>query len=70
MTSDDAEQYLFTQVMGATKEYADAAKRLAIGQEHAANRLAQAEKLRQLFKAAPQGEAGSDPKTITVARGV
>jgi hypothetical protein len=59
MTSDDAEKYLFTQVMGATKEYADAAKRLAIGQEDAANRLAQAEKLRQLFGAA-QGEAGSE----------
>jgi hypothetical protein len=63
MTSDDAEKYLFTQVMGATKEYADAAKRLEIGQEDAANRLAQAEKVRQLFEAA-QGEAGSDAETI------
>jgi hypothetical protein len=61
MTSDDAEKYLFTQVMGATKEYADAAKRLAIGQEDAANRLAQAEKLRVLFEA---DEAGSDAETI------
>ncbi len=57
MTSDDAEKYLFRQVMGTTKEYADAAKRLAIDQEDSANRLAQAEKLRQLFEA-PQGEAG------------
>jgi hypothetical protein len=64
MTSDDAGKYLFSQVMGATKEYADAAKRLAIGQEDAANRLTQAERLRELFEAAPQGETGSDAETI------
>jgi hypothetical protein len=29
MTSDDAETHLFRQVMGLTKDYADAAKRLA-----------------------------------------
>ena len=49
MTSDDAET--------TTKEYADAAKSLAIGQEDAANRLAQAEKAACAFEADEQGPA-------------
>jgi hypothetical protein len=52
-----AEKYRFGQVGRLTRDYEDALKRVREDNRKAANRLAQAERLRRLFEAAPHGTA-------------